>query len=76
MTLGDGATKFNNLASRIVNNLKSPDIISLEEIQDNNGATNNGVVDASTTFQTLINAITAARGPTYEYRQIDPVNDT
>ncbi|NEU79412.1 SdiA-regulated domain-containing protein [Nostoc sp. UIC 10630] len=72
----DGATKFNNLASRIVNNLKSPDIISLEEIQDNNGATNNGVVDASTTFQTLINAIIAAGGPTYQYRQIDPVNGT
>ncbi len=72
----DGATKFNNLASRIVNNLKSPDIISLEEIQDNNGATNNGVVDASTTFQTLINAIAAAGGPTYQYRQIDPVNGT
>ncbi|WP_052731272.1 endonuclease/exonuclease/phosphatase family protein [Spirosoma radiotolerans] len=70
----DGATKFNNLASRIVNNLRSPDIINLEEIQDNNGATNNGTVDASTTFQTLISAITAAGGPTYSYRQIDPVN--
>lgn len=73
---GDGATKFNNIASRIVNNLKSPDIISLEEIQDNNGATNNGVVDASTTYQTLINAIVASGGPTYQYRQIDPVNNS
>ncbi|MBH8565202.1 DUF11 domain-containing protein, partial [Nostoc sp. CENA67] len=72
---GDSATKFNNLASRIVNNLQSPDIIALEEIQDNNGATNNGVVDASTTFQTLIDAIIAAGGPTYEYRQINPQNN-
>ncbi|MEH2068768.1 MAG: Ig-like domain-containing protein [Nostoc sp.] len=72
---GDGATKFNNLASRIVNNLKSPDIIALEEIQDNNGPTNNGVVDASTTFQTLIQAIAAAGGPTYQYREIDPQNN-
>ncbi|BAY93855.1 MULTISPECIES: choice-of-anchor I family protein [unclassified Tolypothrix] len=71
----DGAAKFQNLANRIVNNLKSPDIITLEEIQDNNGATNNGVVDASTTYQTLINAIKAAGGPSYEYRQIDPVNN-
>ena len=70
----DGATKFGNLANRIVNNLRSPDIINLEEIQDNNGATNNSTVDASTTFQTLISAITAAGGPTYSYRQIDPVN--
>jgi predicted extracellular nuclease len=76
LDIGDGATKFNNLASRIVNNLKSPDIISLEEIQDNNGPTNDSVVDASVTFQTLIDAITAAGGPTYEYRQINPVDDT
>ena len=34
------------------------------------------VVDASTTFQTLIDAITAAGGPTYQYRQINPVDDT
>ncbi|WP_143046471.1 choice-of-anchor I family protein [Trichormus sp. NMC-1] len=73
---GDGATQFNNLANRIVNNLKSPDIITLEEIQDNNGPTNDSVVDASTTYQTLINAIAAAGGPTYQYRQINPVDDT
>ncbi len=73
---GDGATQFNKLANRIVNNLRSPDILSLEEIQDNNGATNDNVVDASVTYQTLINAITAAGGPTYQYRQINPVDDT
>ncbi|MEA5504627.1 putative Ig domain-containing protein [Halotia wernerae UHCC 0503] len=71
----DGATKFNNLANRIVNNLRSPDILTIEEIQDNNGATNNGVVDASTTYQTLIDAIVAAGGPTYQYRQIDPTTN-
>lgn len=71
----DGADQFNALAQAIVNNLKSPDILNLEEIQDNNGAINNGVVDASVTFQTLIDAIAAAGGPTYEFRQIDPVNN-
>ncbi|BAY76078.1 hypothetical protein NIES25_25270 [Nostoc linckia NIES-25] len=73
---GDSATKFSDLANSIVNNLKSPDIISIEEIQDNNGPTNDSVVDASVTFQQLINAIAAAGGPTYEYRQINPVDDT
>ncbi|WP_084227145.1 choice-of-anchor I family protein [Nostoc sp. KVJ20] len=73
---GDEPTKFNNLANRIVNNLKSPDIISLEEIQDNNGPTNDSVVDASATFQKLIDTIIAAGGPTYQYRQINPVDDT
>jgi hypothetical protein len=72
---GDASTKFNSLADRIVNNLKSPDIISLEEVQDNNGPTNDSVVDASQTFQKLIDAIATAGGPTYEYRQINPVDD-
>lgn len=34
------------------------------------------MVDASTTYQTLINAIIAAGGPEYQYRQINPVDDT
>lgn len=71
----DGAAKFGNLASLIVNNLKSADIISLEEVQDNNGPTNDSVVDANQTYQTLIDAIAKAGGPTYEYRQINPVDD-
>ncbi len=73
---GDGAVKFNALASAIVTNLKSPDIINLEEIQDNNGPTNDAVVDASQTYQTLIDAIVAAGGPTYQFRQINPIDDT
>ncbi|MBK9492018.1 MAG: hypothetical protein IPO07_26860 [Haliscomenobacter sp.] len=44
-------------------------------MQDNNGATNNGIVDASTTYNSLITAITTAGGPTYQYRQIDPLNN-
>jgi predicted extracellular nuclease len=69
-------TRFNTLAAIIVNNLRSPDILSLAEVQDNNGATNDSVVDATTTLNTLISAITAAGGPTYQFRQINPVDDT
>jgi len=58
-----------------VNNLRSPDLIAGEEVQDNNGNTDNGVVDASVTLQRLVDAITAAGGPSYAWRQIDPVND-
>jgi predicted extracellular nuclease len=67
--------RFNRLASVIVNSLKSPDILGLQEIQDNNGATDNGTVDPSTTLNTLIAAIQAAGGPTYQFRQINPVNN-
>ncbi|MET7379760.1 endonuclease/exonuclease/phosphatase family protein [Streptomyces sp. NPDC005526] len=62
-------------ASAIVNNLQSPDIVSLEEIQDDNGATDDGTVDASQTVTKLIDAIVAAGGPKYDWRSIDPVND-
>ncbi|MFK0155698.1 endonuclease/exonuclease/phosphatase family protein [Streptomyces sp. NPDC090493] len=62
-------------ASAIVNNLQSPDIVSLEEIQDNNGATDDGTVAADVTVNKLIDAIVAAGGPKYQWRSIDPVND-
>ncbi|MCX4879946.1 MULTISPECIES: endonuclease/exonuclease/phosphatase family protein [unclassified Streptomyces] len=62
-------------AAAIVNNLQSPDIVSLEEIQDNNGATDDGTVAADVTVNKLIDAIVAAGGPKYDWRSIDPVND-
>ncbi|MCX4761105.1 endonuclease/exonuclease/phosphatase [Streptomyces sp. NBC_01275] len=65
---------FEEHASAIVNNLKSPDIVSLEEIQDDNGATNDGTTAADVTVNKLIDAIVAAGGPRYEWRSIDPVN--
>jgi predicted extracellular nuclease len=68
-------SSFARHANLIVENLRSPDLIAIEEVQDNSGASDTGVVDASLTWQMLIDAITAAGGPAYEYRQIDPVNN-
>ncbi|AVH59423.1 MULTISPECIES: endonuclease/exonuclease/phosphatase family protein [Streptomyces] len=65
---------FEEHAAAIVNNLRSPDIVSLEEIQDNNGAVNDGTVAADRTMQKLIDAIVAAGGPAYDWRSIDPVD--
>ncbi|MFJ6076448.1 endonuclease/exonuclease/phosphatase family protein [Streptomyces sp. NPDC093065] len=61
-------------AEAIVHNLKSPDIVSLEEIQDDNGATDDGTVTADATVGKLIDAIVAAGGPRYDWRGIDPVD--
>jgi predicted extracellular nuclease len=72
--LDPGDTSFAAIAAAITDNLGAPDILCVEEIQDNSGPTNNGVVDASVTFQTLIDAIVAAGGPRYEVRQINPVD--
>ncbi|WP_327690844.1 endonuclease/exonuclease/phosphatase [Streptomyces sp. NBC_00461] len=66
---------FDAHAAAIVNNLQSPDIVSLEEIQDNNGATDDGTVAADVTVNKLIDAIVAAGGPKYDWRSINPVND-
>jgi len=65
---------FAELARLIVDNLKSPDLIGIEEVQDNDGQTNSGVTDASVTWNMLIAAIQAAGGPLYQYRQIDPLD--
>ena len=68
------ADKLAALASLIVNNLRSPDLLAGEEVQDNNGETNSGNVDASQTLSQLVAAIADAGGPTYGWRQIDPVD--
>ncbi|GAA5019735.1 endonuclease/exonuclease/phosphatase family protein [Streptomyces siamensis] len=73
--LDPGDATFAAHASAIVNNLRSPDIVSLEEIQDNNGATDDGTVAADQTVNKLIDAIVAAGGPRYDWRSIVPVND-
>ncbi|MDN3351325.1 lamin tail domain-containing protein [Actinomadura sp. DC4] len=72
---GDPATKYARLAQGIVTNLARPDIVAVEEVQDNTGATDDGVVAADQTLTKLTAAITAAGGPKYDWREIDPVND-
>ncbi|MGB9376819.1 MAG: Ig-like domain-containing protein, partial [Mycobacteriales bacterium] len=72
---GDPPDKINRLAAIIVDNMQSPDLMSVEEVQDNTGPTDDGTVDASNSYAALINAISAAGGPTYQFRQINPVND-
>lgn len=72
---GSGNSKFNGLADIVVTSLGSPDIIALQEIQDNNGTTDDGTVDASDTYAALIAAISTAGGPTYDWRDIAPENN-
>jgi hypothetical protein len=71
----DPAAKFQALGQGVVTNLASPDIVAVEEVQDNDGATDDGVVAADQTLTKLTAAIVAAGGPDYAWREIDPVND-
>ncbi|MYW05938.1 endonuclease/exonuclease/phosphatase family protein [Streptomyces sp. SID3343] len=70
----DAQAKFDRLAKGIVVNLATPDVVALEEIQDNSGPTNDGVVAADQTLDKLVAAIKAAGGPTYQWRSIEPVD--
>ncbi len=64
------------LASHIVNNLGSPDVVALQEIQDNNGTTNDGTTDATLTLQALVDAIESEGGPIYAFFDVAPVDGT
>ncbi|MFF4953732.1 endonuclease/exonuclease/phosphatase family protein [Streptomyces chattanoogensis] len=67
--------KFDRLAKALVHNLSAPDVVALEEVQDDSGPTDDGTVTAGATLKKLTDAIKAAGGPAYEWRQIDPQND-
>ncbi len=70
----DPQEKFDALAAIVVDNLAAPDIVALEEVQDNNGATNDGTVAADQTLDKFVAAIASAGGPSYEWADIDPVD--
>ncbi|MBN2737143.1 MAG: lamin tail domain-containing protein [Spirochaetales bacterium] len=77
---GDGDSdlasgKFTQIAGQVVNHLLSPDIIALQEIQDNDGAVDSGEVDASHTYETLISEIISAGGPAYLFLDSTPENN-
>ncbi|MGW0792377.1 endonuclease/exonuclease/phosphatase family protein [Streptomyces sp. NPDC002911] len=68
----DGQTKFDTLAQGVAVSLSSPDIVSLEEIQDDNGAVNDGTVGSEATLKRFTDAVVAAGGPRYAWRYVAP----
>ncbi len=74
------------VARHIVDHLGSPDIVALQEIQDNNGDVNDcprsdaapcsDVLDASLTLERLIEAVVAGGGPHYAFINVDPTQET
>jgi hypothetical protein len=69
------ATKYERVGKSIAINLGAPDVLCLEEIQDDSGPADDGVVTAAKTLSKLVDAIVAAGGPRYDVRQIDPGNN-
>ncbi|MFE0702053.1 endonuclease/exonuclease/phosphatase family protein [Streptomyces sp. NPDC058872] len=71
----DPQEKFDRLAEGVAVNLASPDIVALEEIQDDNGPVNDGTVTAEATLARFADAIVAAGGPRYSWRSVAPENN-
>ena len=69
-----GNGQFSKLALAIVNQAHCPDVIALQEIQDNDGAELTDTVDASSTYAELINAIIQQGGERYDWVDIPPEN--
>lgn len=67
--------KLTRMAEQIVKNLTSPDIVALQEIQDNDGAELSDVTDASQTWQAIIDKIVELGGPRYKFVDRPPVNN-
>ncbi len=69
-----GEGRFHTLAQAIVLQAQSPDIVALQEIQDNDGAELTTEVDASATYDLLIALIKELSGVEYLAIDVAPVS--
>ena len=76
--LGGNATdlRIQTIAGQIKNTLGTPHLIALQEVQDNNGNTNNGVVAADVTLGRLATELNAQTGRNYQFVSVTPNNNT
>ncbi|KAJ7147490.1 Endonuclease/exonuclease/phosphatase [Mycena crocata] len=63
-----------DVAAHIANVLVTPDIMFIQEVQDNSGPTDDGVVDANVTLANLVAAIADASNVTYSFVEIAPID--
>lgn len=68
---GDG--RFHTLAQAVVLQAHCPDIIALQEIQDDDGAEQTLVASAGETYQMLVDTIEQLSGIAYRWVNIDPL---
>jgi len=70
--VGSEEKKVERLAAIVAENLGAPDIVAVQEVQDDTGPEDDGTVTAARTLEMLVEAIEGAGGPRYETRSIDP----
>lgn len=82
VTLGDynvdnmapNSTTLPQAATDIAKHLQTPDIMFMQEIQDNSGPTNDGTVSANVTLSTLSNAIASQSSVKYSFTEVISVD--
>lgn len=65
-------SKVQKIAESMIKNLKQPDIIGVTEMQDNDGETDSGTVDAKASAKKLTDKIKELGGPNYQYIDVAP----
>lgn len=75
LSVRDDPEKFHRLARVIVEQLASPDLLCVQEVQDDSGADDDGTVTAAATYERLIQTISALGGPTYRSHALDPIDN-
>ncbi|KAL8916560.1 MAG: hypothetical protein Q9208_008431 [Pyrenodesmia sp. 3 TL-2023] len=63
------------VVDHIATYLNSPSVVFVQEVQDNSGSTNNGIVDANLTLSDLTQALEQRTGIPYAFVDVDPVNN-
>jgi predicted extracellular nuclease len=63
------------VATQIVEKMRLPDLIFLQEVQDDSGPDNDGVTNANETLALLAATIEEQSGVAYDYASVDPVNN-
>ena len=66
--------KVDKIANSFIKEVHSPDIITLIEVQDNNGGVSDGTVDGVKSGEKLAQRIKSLGGPDYKYTEIAPVD--
>ncbi len=68
--VGDG--RYTMLAHAVVDQAANPDIVALQEIQDNDGAEQSEEVGANENFKVFVDEIRRVGGPRYAWADISP----
>lgn len=69
-----GSGRMLRLAEHVVHRLNAPDIVALQEIQDNDGAEQTSVIEADMTLKEFAAMIRAAGGPDYAFVDRPPAS--